>query len=242
MAQAGRVVGALACQRNSYLRSLQTVVLSCIELPRAQRRSETTTHVPETIDPKPAQLWQIECADSVLFPEGLPTNSQYSLICLGGGQPSDHGTIIPLNQPDSAPIPVTAVQRDGLRCVWYSPRPLVPGTLVHQEIDFRRRWDHMQQHTGQHLLSAILDRYHGLSTIGWGMGIKGEMTYVELPRKPSDEELCQIQTKCNEVIRNNIQITVQTPQDVSADSLPDDYDKDNGVVRVVRIGNLDANT
>lgn len=48
----------------------------------------------------------------------------------------------------------------------HSPQPLPPGTLVRQEIDFERRWDHMQQHTGQHLLSAIMDTYDNLPTLG----------------------------------------------------------------------------
>lgn len=100
----------------------------------------------------------------------------------------------------------------------------------------------MQQHTGQHLLSAIMDTYDNLDTVGWGMGSDGEMNYVDLPRKPSEEEMQAIQDKCNEVIRNNISITVHVPENAKNDSLPDDYDKDNGVVRVISIGNLDHNT
>ena len=138
-------------------------------------------------------------------------------------------------------IKITLVQRDGLRCILQSPRPLVPGTVVCQEVDFSRRWDHMQQHTGQHLLSAIMDTYR-LYTLGWTLGPKDEMNYIEIPRKPSEEELREIQQKCNEVILSNLPITVETPTDAKSDSLPDDYDKDKGVVRVVHIGNLDSNT
>jgi misacylated tRNA(Ala) deacylase len=100
----------------------------------------------------------------------------------------------------------------------------------------------MQQHTGQHLLSAIMDTYDDLTTLGWGMGAENEMSYVELPRTPSQEEIQDIQEKCNKAIRNNIGITVETSDNAKADSLPVDYDKEKGVVRVVKIGNLDANT
>jgi Ser-tRNA(Ala) deacylase AlaX len=57
-----------------------------------------------------------------------------------------------------------------------SPDPLPPGTHVRQAVSLARRWDDMQQHAGQHLLSAIMDTYDNLETLGWGMG---EISYVE---------------------------------------------------------------
>jgi misacylated tRNA(Ala) deacylase len=98
----------------------------------------------------------------------------------------------------------------------------------------------MQQHTGQHLLSAILDTM-GLETLSWSMGSASEMNYLELPRKPSEEEISSIQAQCIQAIRDNYPITVETPGDVKADSLPADYDKEKGVVRFVKIGNMDYN-
>ena len=160
----------------------------------------------------------------------------------GGGQPSDHGTITPLTNPSLDPIPITFVQRQGLHCVYYSPEPLPPGTPVRQDVEFRRRWDHMQQHTGQHLLSAIMNKYNDLETLGWGMGAENDMSYVDVPRKPSEDEMQSIQEKCNAAIGQNIGITVENPDNVKLDKLPDDYDKERGIIRVVKIGNLDANT
>jgi misacylated tRNA(Ala) deacylase len=81
----------------------------------------------------------------------------------------------------------------------------------------------MQQHTGQHLLSAIMDKYDNLESVGWGMGAEGDINYIDLPRKPTDEEMQTIQEKCNEAIRNNLKITVDTPDDAKSDSLPEDY-------------------
>ena len=159
----------------------------------------------------------------------------------GGGQPSDHGTVVPLQDPSPEPIPITFVQRQGLRCVYHSPKSLPPGMPVRQEIDFRRRWDHMQQHTGQHLLSAIMDKYDNLNTLGWGMGGGSDMSYVDLPRKPSDQEMQTIQEQCNDAIKQNIQITVDTPDGDNTDKLPADYDKEKGLVRIVKIGDLDRN-
>jgi misacylated tRNA(Ala) deacylase len=159
----------------------------------------------------------------------------------GGGQPTDYGTLTPLNNA-SEPIRVTNIQREGLHCICHSPQPLEPGTLVRQEVDYERRLHHMQQHTGQHLLSAIIDTNLGLKTVGWGMGRENEPNYVDLTSTPSPEEIQSMQEKCNEAIRQNIQVAVETPESANVSKLPDDYDQEKGIIRVIRIGDLDRNT
>ena len=75
-----RVVGELACQRNSYLRTLNTVVVSCIEIaPQSNEITAKTLHNKGAKNRTEAsksdirecpKLWELEFADSVLFPEG----------------------------------------------------------------------------------------------------------------------------------------------------------------------------
>ena len=65
--------------------------------------------------------------DSILFPEG-------------GGQPCDYGF---LND-----IEVINVRRIGSEAVHFTLKPLNPGEKVHQKLDWERRFDHMQQHSG----------------------------------------------------------------------------------------------
>lgn len=239
------MVGDLACQRDSYLRTLDTEVTSCIEWspPKtAGSKNSPKNGVPAST---PEKAYLIEFADSVLFPEGIFVLPR-DISCLadefpGGGQPTDHGTVTLLSSDSAESIPIKSIQRQGLRCIYYSHQLLGPGTRVRQEVDFRRRWDHMQQHTGQHLLSAIMDKYDHLESVGWGMGAQGEINYIDLPRKPTDEEMQTIQDKCNEAIRDNLKITVETPDDAKSDSLPDDYDREKGVVRIIKIGDIDAN-
>lgn len=230
------IVGALGCQKDSYLQSLETHVVSCKEyIPVAvadhgkskMKKSTDLTKDPENAALTLSKVWHIEFADSVLFPEG-------------GGQHTDHGTITPLSGDNKNTIQITNVQRHGLRCIHFSPSPLSPGTIVRQTIDFARRWDLMQQHTGQHLLSAIMDRMD-LETLGWSMGQPGDMNYVELPRKPSKAEIESIQEECNRSIREGLPISVETPEGKSSSSLPEDYDAEKGVVRFIRIGDLDYN-
>jgi misacylated tRNA(Ala) deacylase len=178
--QTPTIVGALKCQKDSYLQTFETEVVSCNEYtpPEAPKQASKSKSKKSTDPTKFEQTgasksWLIQLADSVLFPEG-------------GGQPTDHGSLTPLTNDTAAPIPITSIQRHGLQCIHFSPAPLDPGTKVRQTVDFPRRWDHMQQHTGQHLLSAIMDGMD-LPTLGWNMGAAGEMNYVEIPRKPTDE-------------------------------------------------------
>ncbi len=86
-----------------------------------------------------------------------------------------------------------------------------------------------------------MDKHDNLETLGWGMGAENNVNYVDLPRKPSEEEMQTIQEKCNEAIRSNHIITVETPDDAKADSLPGDYDKGRGVIRIIKIGDIDDN-
>ena len=78
-----RIVGELACQRDSYLQTLDTVVISCVEA-SPQKPNDTA---PVVKDKKPKnsrvsndeisrvqKMWEIEFADSVLFPEGTSTS------------------------------------------------------------------------------------------------------------------------------------------------------------------------
>ncbi|KAM5344624.1 hypothetical protein ACJ41O_013159 [Fusarium nematophilum] len=87
-----------------------------------------------------------------------------------------------------------------------------------------------------------MENNHSLDTLGWGMATDGSMNYVDLPRKPTEEEMQAIQRLCRETIRNNLSIKVETPDDAEHDSLPGDYDKSGGVVRVIHIGDIDKNT
>ena len=161
------IVGALSCQKDSYLQTLETEVVACDEHtpPKGSQQSGKAKSKKSTDpskansneDPAPQRTWMIEFADSVLFPEG-------------GGQHSDHGFITPLGIKGSA-IPIENIQRHGLRCIHYSQTPLEVGTKVKQTVYYARRWDLMQQHTGQHLLSAIMDRVFSRSLYAvnrWG--------------------------------------------------------------------------
>ncbi|MBK9713617.1 MAG: alanyl-tRNA editing protein [Kouleothrix sp.] len=79
----------------------------------------------------------------------------------GGGQPPDAGTL--------DDVPVLDVQADdGL--VWHTLARPLDAEIVQGRVDWARRFDHMQQHHGQHLLSAAFEHLHGLRTISFHLG------------------------------------------------------------------------
>jgi misacylated tRNA(Ala) deacylase len=83
----------------------------------------------------------------VLFPEG-------------GGQPNDTGYI--------DEVKVYNVQRRGLQHIHFTKEPVEVGKKVTLKVDWERRFDHVQQHSGQHLLSAILEQDpYKFETVGW---------------------------------------------------------------------------
>ena len=82
----------------------------------------------------------------------------------GGGQPADHGVL--------GGVAVTDVQeRDGVVCHTCAG-PLAVGSTVHGAIDWQRRFDHMQQHSGEHIVSC----YAPPSTATTGASTWGPMS------------------------------------------------------------------
>jgi misacylated tRNA(Ala) deacylase len=216
------IVGSLQCQKNSFLKEFKTIVTHCEEdkVEPGKSGKKKSKAVEEPVKKR----YAVELGDTILFPEG-------------GGQPSDQGYIV-----DSVGNKhfVEFIKRDKLRAVHLIEEPLEVGTSVTLKLDWKRRLDHMQQHTGQHLLSAVLDKYD-LNTLSWSMG--DMVNYIEIPRALSEEDVSKISDEVNEKIQEAIQITVETPgnDDVKQDKIPDDYDVEKGVLRVIKIGHLDQN-
>ncbi|KAL6451035.1 hypothetical protein SBY92_001285 [Candida maltosa Xu316] len=216
------IVGALACQRNSFLKTFNTKVISSFEfVPPPTSKEKQSKSKSKTKE------FGVELEDTILFPEG-------------GGQPFDKGTITILS--NNKVIEVKSVLRENLKAIHIVNELIDPGVEVTVNLDWKRRIDHMQQHTGQHLLSAVFDTY-GLETLSWNMG--EDINYIELPKKIEDELVKDVQDKVNSLILEGVPISVVTPDqhghEVDISHLPDDYDASQGIIRIVKIGELDAN-
>jgi len=128
------------------------------------------------------KLYEVQLEQTVLFPEG-------------GGQPSDSGKL--------GEVPVSYVSRAADGQIWHrTPSPLEPGTEVEAQVDWARRYDHMQQHSGQHLISAVFRSMFGWNTVSWQLATAPSESYVELDAKEiSPEQLAQAEAAINEHIR-----------------------------------------
>ncbi|KAG5482873.1 hypothetical protein LSCM1_06907 [Leishmania martiniquensis] len=207
-----RRVGELACQKDSYLRELTATVVSCEPAKRATKAKGAGDGAANG-----AVAYDVILSDSVFFPEG-------------GGQPCDYGTLRVVASGDdkadpacgvtaAPPLSITNVRRVGDMCVLTSPAALPVGATVHQIVDWPRRLDHMQHHTGQHLLTAVVERSDTLHlpTVSWSLThpycfIQVDVdayvsdpaspysAYITKEKKISDDMVAKIEALCNDAI------------------------------------------
>jgi alanyl-tRNA synthetase len=135
------------------------------------------------------QLWQVALDQTVFYPEG-------------GGQPWDTGVLIATARSGAVlEVPVERVEEDDAGEVWHFVRkPLVEGTEVVGRVDADRRMDHAQQHTGQHLLSAIFLRELGARTVSFHLGT--ESSTIDLARVEAlcGDELQRVEATANRLV------------------------------------------
>ena len=171
---------------------------------------------------------EVVLADTVLYPEG-------------GGQPADHGQI--------AGVPVDDVRlRDGV-VVHRTRGPVALGT-VEVAVDWARRFDHMQQHTGQHLLTAVAQDRFGWPTTSFHLhprtpGGPVPLCDIELGGEPTDAQLVELERAVNAAIREDRAVgwrEVDRPtweaMAIRSRGIPDHVEQ----VRIVEIDGIDANT
>jgi alanyl-tRNA synthetase len=119
----------------------------------------TVTDIRERSRTGSASLWQIALDRSAFYPTS-------------GGQPHDIGTLT-ATAPSGARLeaPIVDVEEDEHGELWHlTPKPLLAGTGIEGRIDRARRIDHMQQHSGQHLLSALFYRELHAPTVSFHLG------------------------------------------------------------------------
>lgn len=148
--------------------------------------------------------------------EHVQTNGRYALILdqtyfypTSGGQPHDTGLLA-----DTAPAEETAVtdvtmrESDGAILHWLAV-PMNPEMLlVNGRIHWLRRFDHMQQHSGQHILSQALLRVANTATISFHLSTDSVTIDLDVPQL-SPEQLAAAETLANEIVWENRPITAR---------------------------------
>ncbi|XP_029383257.1 alanyl-tRNA editing protein Aarsd1 [Echeneis naucrates] len=205
---------AFQCQRDCYMKEFVTTVVSCCP---AELKHEVNGKK-ETL-----KGFNVKLQDTILFPEG-------------GGQPDDHGLI--------ADVPVIRVTRQGPEAIHFVASPLAVGQEVQVKVNWERRFDHMQQHSGQHLLTALADTMFGFKTTSWDLGRQRSVIELDTPcMKPA--QLQGLEEAVNEKIRAHVPVTVQllsiddpAVEKVRSRGLPEDH---AGPIRIIDIEGIDAN-
>lgn len=150
----------------------------------------------------------------------------------GGGQPSDWGTL--------GGVAVLDVQDGPEGTILHTlEAPLEPGTQVEGRIDFARRLDLMQQHTGEHILSGTLHQMFGAENVGFHIGADTVTmdTSIEIPA----QGILEAERRANQVIWQDVPIECWYPAPKELEQIVYRSKKAiDGPVRICRIPGADT--
>lgn len=149
----------------------------------------------------------------------------------GGGQPSDKGT---LNN-----IEVIDVQRINGEVVHYVNSPISVGTKVHGLIDWQYRFDLMQNHSGEHILSGIIHKLFGYENVGYRM--KDDVIEIDISGSLSSKDISIVEQEVNEIIYKNVEIKELYPTNEDLKNIEYRSKKElDGQVRLIIIPGADV--
>jgi alanyl-tRNA synthetase len=189
------------------------------------------------------QLWQVALEQTAFYPTG-------------GGQPCDLGLLVATAKSGAVlEVAVERVEEDEAGEVWhYVRKPLPQGTEVRGCVDAARRMDHAQQHTGQHLLSAVFLSELGARTVSFHLsplktGAEAVTIDLELregAERLSEDELRRVETVVNRLIYENRALRMTWVTRAEAEAMLERRDlrklpERSGPMRIVEIDGVEFN-
>ena len=149
----------------------------------------------------------------------------------GGGQPADHGTL------DGAAV-TDVHEKNGV--IFHNvDRAVEIGKTVSGFIDWARRFDHMQQHSGEHICSGLICGRYGCDNVGFHMGT--DIVTIDFNADIPWEELLEIEEQANRYIQEDHPIDIQFHRGAELDAI--DYRSKKpleGDVRIVAFPGADC--
>ena len=149
----------------------------------------------------------------------------------GGGQPADHGTL------DGAAV-TDVHEKNGV--IFHNvDRAVEIGKTVTGAIDWARRFDHMQQHSGEHICSGLICGRYGCDNVGFHMGT--DIVTIDFNADIPWEELLEIEGQANRYIQEDHPIDIQFHRGAELDAI--DYRSKKpleGDVRIVAFPGADC--
>jgi alanyl-tRNA synthetase len=202
---------------DSFLKSFPAVVADVRELSRSGGES----------------VWQIALDRTAFYPTS-------------GGQPNDTGLLRAVSPSGAAlDIPVDSVEEDESGQVWhYVRKPLSLGAKVEGHIDWPLRFDHMQQHSGQHLLSAVFLSELNAPTVSFHLG--ETVSTIDLASGPIAHRLEHVEDLVNEIVAQDRGVSARNVSRAEAESMLASGDlrklpERPGDIRIIEIAGIDRN-
>lgn len=148
----------------------------------------------------------------------------------GEDQPCDSGYI------NGAPV-LRVYEADGTVYHVVEIKPI----KVHRvkcTIDWTKKYDYMQQHLGQHILSSLLLELHNANTLKYHFNV--DSSYIDIDKAVSSEDLRRIEQLANNVIKENIRVEILYPSNSELKKLLNrkSSQKQENTVRLVKIGDM----
>jgi alanyl-tRNA synthetase len=128
-----------------------------------------------------------------------------------GGQPHDVGAL------DTVRV-IDVLDADDGAVLHVIEGPLTPGASVSGRIDWARRFDHMQQHTGQHVLSAAFDRLRSARTESFHLG--ADYATIDLNRDLTAQEIADVEEDANRIVWEDRAVRISYVDAAEAAKLP----------------------
>ena len=167
-----------------------------------------------------AYLCAFDARVTAVDPDGWIALDRSTFYPTSGGQPHDTGTL----SADAGCFRVTDVRVDDAGDVWHrvDGAPAV-SDAVHGEIDWPRRWDHMQQHAGDHMLAGALWQALGGVTLGLHTGEADSSIDVRMPdgrTRLTEREIDALEETVNRRVQQDDLIRCWFPSPEELSSLP----------------------
>lgn len=126
-----------------------------------------------------------------------------------GGQYADAGTL------DGTAVLDVQIKQD---IIYHKlPRPLPLHAIVSGTVDWAQRFDNMQQHTGEHIISGLIHRHYGYDNVGFHLG--REAVTLDFNGPLTLEELRSIEKEANEAVMANLCVLVSFPSPAALSEL-----------------------
>lgn len=163
-------------------------------------------------------LFAVTLSDTLFYPEG-------------GGQPGDTGTL--------SGVRVTDTRLSGNEIIHVCEAELPVGQTVHGELDWERRFRHMQCHTGEHIFSGIAHELYGCNNVGFHPS--RDCVTIDFDRVLTPEQLAEVERQTNEAVFADVPTVISYPDADTLRTLDYRSKKElTGTVRIVEAGGRDV--